>query len=148
MFRWLLASHLWSVLGVLGLALIASSCGASKADLRAAARSLVPPEARVIAHEPGACVEFASFPSCEMFWFSIRGRSMPERIDLVNGNARRLGWKSTDSAGGDGGTTLSFRKGPFDASVTIWSALHDYFCKARPVRGARNCVDHLLVTRR
>jgi hypothetical protein len=69
---------------------------------------------------------------------------MDERVRLVSTTAVRLGWDATGSDGGDGGTTLHFRKGRFDASVTIWSSLHDYFCKVH--RGsARDCMDNLQV---
>ncbi len=73
---------------------------------------------------------------------------MDERVRLVSTVAQRLGWDASGWDGGDGGTTLHFRKGEFDASVTIWSSLHDYFCKVHPVRGsARDCVDNLQVVR-
>jgi len=127
-------THLFFVGPVaIGFALVASGCGGGNVDLRQAARSLVPREARVVAQRPGACVELASFPSCEMLWFSARGQ--------------RLGWDASGSDGGDGGTTLHFRKGQIDARVTIWSAVHDYFCKVH--RGsARDCADNLQVVRR
>jgi hypothetical protein len=73
---------------------------------------------------------------------------MRERIDLVNANARRLGWESTGSSGGDGGMMLSFHKGPFEADVAVRSELSDYFCNVRHLRGTRDCVDNLQVTRR
>jgi hypothetical protein len=131
---------------VLGSALIASGCGGNKLDLNQAAHSLVPPAGRVVAQEPGACVMFAAFPSCETLWFSVRDRSMTERIRLVDENARRRGWSATGSTGGDGGTILEFHKGDLDAHVAIWSALHDYFCRGRH-SPTRACVDNLQVVR-
>ena len=72
---------------------------------------------------------------------------MDERVRMVGTTAQRLGWDASGSDGGDGGTTLHFRKGQIDARVTIWSAVHDYFCKVH--RGsARDCADNLQVVRR
>jgi len=72
---------------------------------------------------------------------------MDERVHRVSTSAQRLGWDATGSDGGDGGTTLHFHKGQFAASVTIWSSLHDYFCKGHH-GSARDCVDNLQVVRR
>jgi len=124
-----------------------AACGGGSHDaksLRAEARALVPAGSRVVAAKDGACVELADFPSCVTVWFDGGRRPLAERVRRARAAARAAGWSSTDASVGRGGTILRFRRESLTAWITLWSPLHDYFCKGRP---RKDCVDELQVQR-
>jgi hypothetical protein len=81
-------------LGALNLLLahIDASHTASVRTLHDEARALVPAEARVIAEEESACVEFRSSPSCVIIVFEWSG-SYESRSAAAQAVMRRGGWQ-------------------------------------------------------
>ena len=116
------------------------------ADLRAAARSLVPASSGVVTQNDGDCVEFAASPSCVTVYFTSEGRSVAERVRLVERTARTSGWRAEHANEGRGGTLLDFSRGKLTANVTLWTDSRDT-CGSMPLSRCFSYVDHVQVIR-
>jgi hypothetical protein len=95
-----------------------SLLGPSRADLHAAARSLVPRGATVIEEVEGDCVELARSPSCVHIYFDD-GASLGERTATVRRLALEAGWRETSAEALAGGHDLRFERRRLRAFVSL-----------------------------
>jgi hypothetical protein len=96
-----------------------SFLGARRAELYAAARSLVPPRAAVIDEVEGDCVELARSPSCVHIYFLDDGASLGARTATVRTLALEAGWRETSADALAGGHDLRFERRRLKAFVSL-----------------------------
>jgi hypothetical protein len=96
-----------------------SLLGASRAELHAAAHSLVPRRAAVIDKVEGDCVELARSPSCVHIYFLDDGASLGARTAAVRQLARKAGWRETSAEALAGGHELRFERRRLKAFVSL-----------------------------
>jgi hypothetical protein len=124
------------------LALFSGCVGPSADELRAAARSLVPPESDVVAEVEADCVELAPSPSCVHIYFLPPPRSREERAKAVEDAARTAGWEPVSAETFIGGTQLRFRRDGLKAVVGVWPAERSDRCRESP---EKDCADSVFV---
>jgi hypothetical protein len=91
----------------------------SKRELRSAARSLVPPGARVVDEVEGDCVELARSPSCVHIYFTQDGTPVEARTESLRALARETGWTEVDAEVLPGGNDLRFERRRLKAFVSL-----------------------------
>ena len=120
------------------------------ADLHAAARSLVPPGARIASEKESACLELRDFPSCVIIRLEIVDSSRRDRLEAVIDAAEAAGWTQTHGDSASGGSMRSYERGSYTAQVFIRA--HEYFwqrhCEKKTLTREDlldDCADHVMV---
>ena len=90
-----------------------------RAELNAAARSLLPGSFRELASGDGQCVMFAEYPSCLTLVFARQGEARARAVADVRRTAGAAGWERTDTEDFASATTLHFHRGGLTAWVSI-----------------------------
>ena len=128
--------------------LLASGCwfdrSGREAELREAARSLLPPGASVVLEEAADCVELAPSPSCVHVWF-VTGRSpLQARVRAVEDRAAAGAWELERKEFLQGGASVRFRRRGLMATAHLWREW-----RAGPCRETlhRDCADAVFVER-
>ena len=93
--------------------------GGNAEELASEARSLLPPDARVISQGGGDCVELADYPSCWTLTFESNLRQ-EERVAAVEASAADADWESRGQSRTQVSTWLQFEKGHFFATVILY----------------------------
>jgi hypothetical protein len=118
-------------------------CGEADPDeLRAAARSLVPPSSRLLASRDGACVQLAPYPSCVELDIAPEIGS-DRRVVLVRRAGRDNEWEARGEERSDRAVLLYFGRGPYEATVMVLADRERATC-SRP----EACPDRIRVVRR
>jgi hypothetical protein len=118
--RWLLFVATNAVL--LASVLAATGCSTHRSrgnDLQNAAHSLLPEQSRVLLEELGNCIELAPTPSCVQIYLLVDHVSLPGPVRAVDERARAAAWELRRKETLAGGVELRFRRGRFQAIVTL-----------------------------
>jgi hypothetical protein len=90
-----------------------------RAELNAAARSLLPGSFRELTSQDGQCVAFAAYPSCLTVIFERQGAARVPSTAEVRSAADAAGWESTGEEVARSQTTVYFRRDKLKAWVSI-----------------------------
>jgi hypothetical protein len=146
--RLLSAEHARSGIVAFAVVLLASGCwfgrGGREAQLREAARALLPPGASVVVEKAADCVELAPSPSCVHIGFVTAKTPLPDRVRAVRERAAAEGWELEREEFLAGGASIRFRRRGMMATAHLWREWRAGPCREAP---QEDCADAVFVER-
>jgi hypothetical protein len=107
---------------------------------------LLPVGADVLVRGYSDCVELAPSPSCSSVVFTVPVEDAGARARLMRSVATGNGWRTIDADNLPGGWFLTFEKGGFTATATLWR--HElYECEGDRTPEDEGCFNGLRLLR-